>query len=69
MTTIDDGICSFQEIKNFYEKFIGIPADKLDKVAKEGYRAMTAVSLSTFSMIRHSQLRTQIGSKLFTVLT
>jgi hypothetical protein len=40
----DDGICSFQEVKNFYEKFVGVPPDKLDKIAKEGYRAMTAVS-------------------------
>ena len=40
----DDGICSFHEIRNFYEKFIGIPADKVGRVAKEGYRAMTAVS-------------------------
>lgn len=39
----DDGICSFQEVKNFYDKFVGVPKDQLDKVAKEGYRALTAV--------------------------
>lgn len=37
-----DGVCSFQEVKNFYESFVGVPVDKLDKVAREGYRAMTA---------------------------
>ena len=30
-------------MKNFYEKFVGVPSDKLEKVAQEGYRAMTAV--------------------------
>jgi len=37
-----DGVCSFQEVKNFYESFVGVPKDKLEKVAQEGYRAMTA---------------------------
>jgi hypothetical protein len=44
--TIDrdnDGILSYQEIKNFYKDFIGVPANELDKVSKEGMRAMTAV--------------------------
>jgi len=31
---LDDGICSFHEVKNFYEKFIGIPADKVSRVLK-----------------------------------
>ncbi len=31
-------------MKNFYESFVGVPVDKLVKVAREGYRAMTAVS-------------------------
>jgi hypothetical protein len=47
----DDGICSFQEVKNFYETFVGVPKDKLDSVAKEGYRAMTAVSFMCFTCL------------------
>ena len=39
------GILSRDEIKNFYKDLIGIkdPA-KLEKISKEGFRAMTAVS-------------------------
>ena len=46
--TIDrdhDGVLSEQEIRNFYDVLIEVPQDELDKVTKEGYRAMTAVSI------------------------
>ena len=37
---------SFEEIKNFYEKCVGInDPETLHKVSKEGYRVMTAVSI------------------------
>ena len=45
--TIDrngDGILSYEEIKQFYKNVIGIEKEHLDKVANEGFRAMTAVS-------------------------
>ena len=57
---LDDGICSFQEVKNFYESFVGVPKDKLEKVAQEGYRAMTAVNtrafLDTFLVLISAQI-------------
>merc|ERR1739848_934621 len=38
-----DGILSFQEVKNFYKYCIGITDPvQLEKVCNEGYRAMTA---------------------------
>lgn len=43
--TIDrdqDGIVNEKEIRNFYEGLIEVPKAELDKVTKEGYRAMTA---------------------------
>ena len=33
---------SFGEFKEFYANFVGIASDDLDRVAKEGYRALTA---------------------------
>ena len=45
--TIDrdhDGVLSEHEFRNFYDVLIEVPQDELDKVTKEGYRAMTAVS-------------------------
>ena len=41
-----DGLLSFDEMKNFYRDLVEIknPA-QLEKVCKEGYRAMTAVSI------------------------
>ena len=46
--TIDrdhDGVLSEAEFRNFYDTLIQVPQDELDKVTKEGYRAMTAVSI------------------------
>jgi len=37
-----DGVLSQQEYTNFYSKFVGVPSQELDKVVREGYRAMTA---------------------------
>ena len=54
MILIDDGICSFDEIKNFYERFVGVPKDKLDKVAKEGYRALTAVLFNFITLLKRN---------------
>ena len=42
-----DGILSMDEIRNFYGRFIGVDPKNLDKVTKEGFRAMTAVSANT----------------------
>ena len=45
--TIDrdgDGVCSIEELKNFYKGVIGVDAGNLTKVTTEGYRALTAVS-------------------------
>jgi hypothetical protein len=53
----DDGILSDQEIKNFYKEFIGVSANELDKVSKEGMRAMTAV-IKKFSKIFYLIIRT-----------
>ena len=41
----EDGLLAYEEVKHFYKDLIGItdPAT-LNKVCKEGYRAMTAVS-------------------------
>ena len=41
----EDGLLAFEEVKHWYKDLIGItnPAT-LDKVCREGYRAMTAVS-------------------------
>ena len=39
-----DGIVNEKEMRNFYEGLIEVPKADLDKVTKEGYRAMTAVS-------------------------
>ena len=47
--TIDrdhDGVLSKQEMRNFYEVLIEVPQNELDKVTNEGYRALTAVSVS-----------------------
>ena len=39
----EDGVASFGEVKNFYRHFVGLEdADDLDRIAKEGYRVMTA---------------------------
>ena len=39
-----DGVLSFNEVKNFYRDLIGIKDPvQLEKVCIEGYRAMTAV--------------------------
>merc|ERR1719367_376223 len=43
--TIDrdgDGICSMEELQNFYKDVIGVDGDSLTKVTTEGYRALTA---------------------------
>jgi len=43
--TIDrdgDGICSIEELQNFYKDVIGVDGDSLTKVTTEGYRALTA---------------------------
>ena len=40
-----DGIVNEKEMRNFYEGLIEVPKADLDKVTKEGYRAMTAVSI------------------------
>jgi len=37
-----NGVVSFGEFKEFYANFVGIASDDLDRVAKEGYRALTA---------------------------
>lgn len=37
-----DGIVNEKEMRNFYEGLIEVPKADLDKVTKEGYRAMTA---------------------------
>ena len=39
-----DGILSYNEIKMFYAKLIGIDEKNLEKFSTEAYRAMTAVS-------------------------
>ena len=39
-----DGILSYNEIKMFYAKLIGIEEKNLEKFSTEAYRAMTAVS-------------------------
>ena len=42
----EDGLLAFDEVKNFYKMLIGITDPvQLDKICKEGYRAMTAVRL------------------------
>ena len=49
--TIDrdhDGVLSKQEMRNFYEVLIEVPQNELDKVTNEGYRALTAVSVSIY---------------------
>jgi len=40
----EDGVLSQDEYREFYRRFVGVSATELDKVVKEGYRAMTAVS-------------------------
>ena len=54
--TIDrdgDGVLSFEEYQKFYKDIIGIQKqDGLEKITKEGYRAMTAVSTS--ELYRHA---------------
>lgn len=37
-----DGVISATDLKKYYKDFVGIPAENLDKVTKEGYRVMTA---------------------------
>lgn len=37
-----DGVIKLDELRHFYNNFIGIPAEEVDKVAEEGFRAMTA---------------------------
>ena len=45
--TVDDGIISKQELKNFYKLVSGIAnPTTLEKTTNEGYRALTAVSMS-----------------------
>ena len=41
---LGDGICSIEELQNFYKDVIGVDGDSLTKVTTEGYRALTAVS-------------------------
>lgn len=38
----NDGVLSYDEIKAFYQNMVNVPKSQLDKVVKEGYRAMTA---------------------------
>jgi len=43
--TIDqdqDGVLGFDEFKTYYTKLAGVKAENVEKVAKEGYRVMTA---------------------------
>ena len=45
---LGDGICSIEELQNFYKDVIGVDGDSLTKVTTEGYRALTAVSKKKF---------------------
>jgi hypothetical protein len=39
----EDGLLAFDEVKNFYTQLVGIEeSPQLEKICKEGYRAMTA---------------------------
>ena len=49
-----DGELSLDEIRNYYRNFVGIGEDELEKVANEGYRAMTAVR--ALSRISHRKV-------------
>lgn len=43
--TIDrdgDGEINFDELKNYYKDFVGVKPEKLDEIAKEGFRVLTA---------------------------
>ena len=44
MLLIGDGIIEKNELRNFYDKFVGVEKAVLDQVTDEGYRVMTAVS-------------------------
>ena len=37
------------EYRDFYRDFVGVPEEDLEKVTREGYRAMTAVRSSSLS--------------------
>ena len=39
----EDGILEFSEISNYYKGLVGVKDEDLYVVAKEGYRALTAV--------------------------
>ena len=39
-----DGDLTFDEIKNFYQNLVGVKNEDLERVSKEGFRVMTAVS-------------------------
>ena len=39
-----DGVISYEELRMFYSDLIGIDKQDLDKITKEAYRSMTAVS-------------------------
>ena len=41
-----DGQITYEELQRFYSEMIGIKGDELEKLCKEGYRAMTAVRIS-----------------------
>ena len=38
----DNGIVTYEEVLAYYKDFVGIDKEKLEKVAREGFRAMTA---------------------------
>ena len=40
----EDGLLEFNEVMNFYKGIVGVKAEDLYVVTKEGYRALTAVS-------------------------
>merc|ERR1711910_308611 len=49
-----DGIVNEKEMRNFYEGLIEVPKADLDKVTKEGYRAMTAGNVAKFRRARRT---------------
>ena len=48
---LGDGICSIEELQNFYKDVIGVDGDSLTKVTTEGYRALTAVSKTCLTSV------------------
>ena len=64
----EDGILEFSEISNYYKGLVGVKDEDLYVVAKEGYRALTAVRKIFFRLFPIISISQKIFSIFFLTL-